>query len=225
MSFDGQALHLKTVPRTHVCGDTKQADGATVVSFRHGPRHPRGGTPLRSFTTGYLESRVRVSDTRDFFPAVWLLGWNPHIRLWPDNGEIDVMEMTKNGDPAYDDSWVNAFHWNATGCTDTDCRIDWNPSHSVQFTDLPTTWHVMGLWRSATEMRIYYDGRLVRTVRLGQRADNGTTGIPHKMFTDPMFVLLAAQVCPLGQSWCETADAPHEPSELTVDYVRVWKFA
>jgi beta-glucanase (GH16 family) len=224
LSFDGNAIHLKTIPKVHSCGDTKQAEASALISFRPRDDHRHGGTPLRSFSTGYLEARVKVSDTRDFHPAVWLVGWKPHVDAWPENGEIDIMEMTKNGTPSEDDDWVNAFHWKGDDCTGIDCKIDWNQQYSRQFPDLPTTWHVMGLWRSPTEMRIYYDGRLVRRVTLGQQADNGTSLIPPKLFTDPMFVLLSAQVCPLGQAWCETLEAPHEPSDLTIDYVRVWRF-
>lgn len=224
MEISNGTLKLKTYPEQNFCGTMKQARAGAIASFMKNNNHPQGGTPLRSFKHGYIEARIKCSRTAHFFPAFWLLGWQPHLHSWPDNGEIDILEFVRLGsDPG--PKALSAWHWNGTGCTGGDCKIDWDDAYAGAYPKINTEFVRFGLYRTSNEMRIYHDGRLMRTVRLGDKAYNGTTGIPAKMFDDPMFILLTAQVCNLGDGWCEDQSKLHVASVMEVDYVRAWTFA
>ena len=54
------------------------------------------------FLYGYFEARARVPDGLGTWPAIWMLPTNNTYGVWPNSGEIDIMEHV-----GYDNNVIN----------------------------------------------------------------------------------------------------------------------
>lgn len=153
----GGLLILGAVARPCRVGGRAYPYTAGLVQTRH----------TFTFSYGFVEARIRVPATRAGrladFPGWWASGTGP----WPNTGEIDVMETTRQCGPGLG-YYFTSLRVSHGGCMRT--------AH-------PAGWHVFGADWEPGRVRFYLDGRRVGTV------SRGVTG-------RPMFLVLDDSVNP-----------------------------
>lgn len=195
--------------------NARAVDGALVIEARReAPRRARdwGGQAYTSARLvsraalgfGFYEVRAKLPCGRGIWPAIWLL---PATGRWPDQGEIDVMEM-----------------------------VGWNPNvvHATLHTGLFN--HVRGTQRGA-ETRVATSCTAFHRYQLDWRPHSITIGVDDRAylrvaddqpggagawpFTRPFHLLLNVAV---GGDWGgqKGVDDGAFPQRMTIDYVRHW---
>lgn len=146
------------------------------------------------FTYGYIEARIKVSGTKGFWPAFWLLGDG-----WPP--EVDIMEvLTRNPKELhinyhYGPSWNNKW------------------SHYQKFTvdDLSADFFVYGFEWMPTYMKWYLNGEEIGSAFTNQEWIAQSQN---------MYILLNLAVGGWGG---DPDDTTKWPGIMEVDWVRVWQ--
>ncbi len=153
------------------------------------------------YTYGYAEMRLRLTNRRGSWPAFWMLdsGWPP---------EIDVMEyplFVSEGAGVNEDRYYANSHWNnGSGNQSNGEWLDRN-------VDLGSAFHTFGLEWTATNLRYYFDGVLVKNATVQ------TTSFQN-MYT---IFNLAVGGWPGGPS---TAQFPEGATDVaSADWFRVWQ--
>ncbi|NBP46034.1 MAG: glycoside hydrolase family 16 protein, partial [Betaproteobacteria bacterium] len=104
---------------------------------------------------GYMEVRAKLPDSQGAWPAIWLLGKD----TWPDTGEIDVMEWTKQ---YFNSSEVQAaLHFRGTD-NPADNKSAWTygdtqVKKSTTLSSPITDFHTYQLWWTQDYIRIGVD--------------------------------------------------------------------
>jgi len=170
--------------------------GQAYTSAKLVSREPRG--------YGFYEVRAKLPCGRGSWPAIWLL---PSGGKWPDEGEIDVMEMV-----GWDAGTVHAtLHTAAFNHVKGTQR-----GAQTQVATACTTYHRYQLdWR-ADAITIGVDGRAV--MRVANNQPGGKAAWP---FTRPYELILNLAV---GGDWGgqKGIDDAAFPQRMAVDYVRYW---
>lgn len=153
---------------------------------------------------GFYEFRAKLPCSRGSWPAIWLL---PSDGAWPDEGEIDVMEMV---------GWdANVVHGTLHSGAYNHAR---GTQRGAQITvpDACTAYHRYQLDWTPQTITIGIDGRGYMRVR------NDGSGKPAWPFTRPYELILNLAV---GGDWGgqKGIDDSAWPQRMTVDYVRYWR--
>jgi beta-glucanase (GH16 family) len=168
---------------------------------------------LFSFKYGRIEFRARVPEAQGFWPAGWLLGNTVATAGWPASGEQDVLER------------VNAAK-----------TPDWNQGsvHGPGFTGTPlgmpyyfpagvtaATWHTYGMiWRPGS-VSYYVDDPGMPYATFWPTDLVKYPGASWPFDGPANFILLNLAV---GGAWPGNPNASTPfPSEMLVDYVRIYK--
>lgn len=171
--------------------------GQTYTSAKLVSRKPRG--------YGFYEVRAKLPCGRGSWPAVWLL---PSGGKWPDEGEIDVMEMV-----GWDAGIVHAtLHTAAFNHVKGTQRGAQTPIATAC-----TAYHRYQLdWR-ADVITIGVDGRAI--MRVANDQPGGKAAWP---FTRPYDMIINLAV---GGDWGgqKGIDDRAFPQRMTIDYVRYWR--
>lgn len=177
-------------------------------------------TTRNSFTFRYgrMEVRARIPVASGSWPAIWTLGnrWP-----WPANGEIDIMEFYRRGEPI--------ILANACWLGD-DNRDAWDESTTpyTHFLGLDADWadkfHVWRMDWDAEFIRLYLDGELLNEVDLTQSQRGGGADHDVNPFSNDIdgfghYILLNLA---LGSNGGEP-DIEAFPMRYEVDYVRVYQ--
>ena len=174
------------------------------------------------FRYGRVEVRAKVAGGQGMWPAIWMLPTDYRYGIWPQSGEIDIMEAVNLG------VWPNQVHgtlhyglkwpqWENHGAT---FDMDVNPADDF---------HVYAIEWEADEIRWYIDGQHYQTQtadswysyiwkgqRKGFKAANDYAPFNRKFH---LIMNLAA-----GGDWPGAPDTNWgEDREMQVDYVRVYK--
>jgi Glycosyl hydrolases family 16 len=172
-----------------------------------------GGAAPAKFRRGYFEARMRWTKGNGSWPAFWLISYahatNPN---WPSpacpqptclSAELDVFEGQGREPSVY----YGTSHRNSCGCYGVPNQQNGNNSTNVGF-DLTTGFHTYGMLWTATQIRWYLDGQLLKTTPVYDSTDQ------------EMFLLLQMWI----GGWTGGTDAS-TPDELRteVDWVRVWQ--
>ncbi|PID32055.1 hypothetical protein CR970_02595 [Candidatus Saccharibacteria bacterium] len=154
----------------------------------------------RPYSSGAVTSRDKREYTDGYFEA----------RLWLDANDADIYNW-----PAW---WMNGHNWPTDGELDImeglsgDARATWHGPETMQHAlgngGPMGGWHVFAAERAAGKVTAYYDG-----VRIGsyESATNVTTA--------PQYLILMQQMAPED----EWGGPVKVPSQMLVDYVRVWQ--
>lgn len=155
-----------------------------------------------SVTYGRIEARIKLPLGAGLWPAFWMLGSNIESVLWPNCGEIDIMEHINADNLVY-----GTMHWNSG-------------SGHAQYGDKlavtnPDTYHVYAVEWDASTIRWYVDGTLFVTGSIANNINNTAA------FHLPFFIVLNLAVG--GDFPNQPVDESKLPAKMFVDYVRVYK--
>ncbi|SFP97294.1 glycoside hydrolase family 16 protein [Sphingomonas rubra] len=158
-----------------------------------------------AFGTGFYEVRARLPCGRGAWPAIWLL---PSGGTWPDEGEIDIMEMV-GWDPTVIHATLHSAAFNHTKGTQRGAQRT-VPTACTAFHRYQLDWR-------ADAITIGIDGRQVMRV-----ANDQPCGKAAWPFTRPYHLILNLAV---GGDWGgqKGLDDRAFPQEMAIDYVRYWK--
>lgn len=151
-------------PETISIGTPAGADGGALILkpvYKQGFKTPTGRTTdfvsgridtnsKFEITYGRVEARIRMPDAAGAWPAFWLLGYG----LWPDCGEIDIMENV--GDKAWTSSAIHGPGY--SGNTPLVSRQTFPSGQDA------TGWHVYTVDRAIDSIVFSVDGREVYRV-------------------------------------------------------------
>jgi beta-glucanase (GH16 family) len=154
---------------------------------------------------GRFEARIRVPYGQGIWPAFWLLGANSDEVVWPQCGEIDIMEF-RGQDPTTIHGSVHGPGYSGG-----------NPitkSYTLENDRFDTGFHVFGIEWTPDHINYYVDD-----VLYNQITPADVTG--EWVFDHPFYIIINLAV---GGSF---AGSPNEetvfPQTMLVDYVRVYK--
>ena len=149
---------------------------------------------------GKVEARIQVPSGQGIWPAFWMLGTNIDQISWPYCGEIDVMEHINNEAQIH-----GTAHWDNNG----------HAYYGNSFSLDPSTYHVYSIEWDSTAITWKADGSVYHVMNIA----NGINGTSE--FHLPFYLILNLAV---GGNWPGYPDATTIfPSQLKVDYVRVYK--
>ncbi|MBW4330394.1 glycoside hydrolase family 16 protein [Stakelama sp. CBK3Z-3] len=193
-------------------------DGALVIEARRETlskdQHPDwGGQQYTSarlvsragYGHGFYEIRARLSCARGTWPAIWML---PPDGIWPDAGEIDIMEMV-----GWDANVVHATLHSGL----FNHRLGTQRGAQIEIPDACTEFHRYQLDWTRHAITIGVDDRAY--MRVANDRPGGKGAWP---FTRPYHLILNLAV---GGDWGgkEGVDDDAFPQRMAIDYVRYWK--
>ncbi|MFO7852742.1 MAG: glycoside hydrolase family 16 protein [Bacteroidota bacterium] len=164
-----------------------------------------------SFKYGIMEVRARIDIRRGSWPAIWTLGIN---RLWPNKGEVDVMELYRvNGVPHIlaNVAWKGEKRFEPT----------WDSSKIPlsYFTDRDPLWekkfHTWRMEWDADYIRLFLDDELLNEIKVSD-ADYDDGFNP---FKQPHYILLNLAI---GSNGGDPSGTDF-PLKYEVNYVRVFQ--
>lgn len=194
------------------------AEGALVIEARRETlgkaRFPDWGgqaytsaklVSTRPFGYGFYEVRAKLPCGRGMWPAIWLL---PSTGAWPDEGEIDVMEMV-GWDPNVVHATLHTKLFNHRLKTQRGAQIT-VPTSCTAFHNYQLDWR-------PDAITIGVDDRAYMRVRDDQPGGHGAWP-----FTRPFDLILNLAV---GGDWggVKGVDDAALPQRMEVDYVRYWR--
>ena len=162
----------------------------------------------KDFVFGRVDTRARVPKGKGIWPAIWMLGSNDATAVWPNCGEIDIMEL-RGSTPKVNNSTV---HFGTNAATDHKYK-------GTQYTlpgtsDFSADYHVFSIVRSRDQMRFYIDGTLYYTLTSGD--------VSPYPFNNPFYMILNVAV---GGDFDGNPDASTTfPQQMQVDYVRYYQY-
>ncbi|XWN35990.1 MAG: glycoside hydrolase family 16 protein [Balneola sp.] len=158
-------------------------------------------------TYGRIEARIQTPFGQGLWPAFWLLGTSQEGEIWPQIGEIDVMEL-RGQQPTVVASTVHGPGYSAgNGISDdyvlTNSRFD-------------TEFHVFAAEWFTDKIDFYVDGFLHHTVTKEEIENAGNEWV----FNDPFFLILNVAV---GGNYVGSPNTSTRfPQTMLVDYIRVY---
>lgn len=167
-----------------------------------------------AFKYGTLEARIKMPNTANgLWPAFWMMGNNAGAIVWPNCGEVDIVEMgaaagiTAGTQQELIDC---ALHYTDTGG---------NAVHIAAWTnapvDLSLDYHLYKVSWTPTNMTFYLDGAPYASWDITSAS----------MFQQPMFLILNLAIGGYNPSYTgvyspAAVTAPF-PAKMSVDYIRL----
>lgn len=155
-------------------------------------------------TYGRFEARMRLPWGQGLWPAFWMLGADIDENIWPNSGEIDIMEFRGQEPTVIHGSVHGPGYSGGDGVTKsytlTDGRFD-------------TEFHIFGIEWGPNYVNYYVDD-----VLYNQITPDDVDG--EWVFNKPFYILINLAV---GGSFVGSPDSGTEfPQTMLVDYVRVY---
>jgi len=160
----------------------------------------------QAWTYGFYEIRAKLPCARGTWPAIWMLP--QHMKKWPDDGEIDIMEQV-GAEPNLIYASLHTALFNHVKKTQRSAQklvpTSCSAFHRYQLD-----------WRRET-ITIGVDGRGILRVRNDQAGGKGAWP-----FDVPFEMILNLAI---GGDWAgaKGIDDAAMPQRAQVDYVRVWQ--
>ena len=191
-----EARHEKVDPKTFLDWGGQEYTSAKI--FSKGP----------GWTYGFYEVRAKLPCARGTWPAIWMLP--VHMKTWPDDGEIDIMEQV-GAEPNLIYASLHTKLFNH--------MIKTQRSAQKLVPTSCTAFHLYQLdWRPGS-ITIGVDGHGILRV-----LDNRPGGKGAWPFFTPFKMILNLAI---GGDWAAAKgiDKTAMPQRMQVDYVRVWQAA
>jgi beta-glucanase (GH16 family) len=173
---------------------------------------------LFSFMYGRIEARIKLPESQGMWPAFWMLGNNIATLSWPGCGELDIMEHIDGSNPPFSQTsappgydWIAGSAHGGTTAAHADGSQRYNPTGFSA-----ADWHIYGMIWQKGQVQYYVDDPTIPYATFTTSTFPGTWPFDQ----GPQFVILNLAV---GGSWPGNPDATTVfPSEMTVDYVRIY---
>jgi beta-glucanase (GH16 family) len=165
---------------------------------------------LKTFRYGRFEARIRIPSGQGMWPAFWLLGEDIDTAKWPACGELDVMEnIGKEPDTIHGSIHGKGFPGPTVGTT---IRLPDSTPFAARF-------HTFGMiWRPGSIAYYVDDPKKPYAVDTPRALPAGAVW----PFDSRRFFLLLNLA--IGGGWPGNPDQSSVfPSEMLVDYVKVWE--
>ncbi len=167
----------------------------------------------KHFKYGIIECRLKADEGKGSWPAFWMLG-NGAKRIWPNCGEIDIMEHANEAD-----YFNSTLHWNYKGMSDTSEGHGEYGTKSASGFDI-TDWHVYKTVWTEDSIKTYVDEVPVFSMGIGN-SSNGTDA-----FNDSFYFIINFAMG--GKNFVNVEDInsfTNLPWDMYVDYIRVYQDA
>jgi len=161
---------------------------------------------------GRFEARIKMPWGKGIWPAFWMLGANSDTALWPQCGEIDIMEYLGNNPISVFGTLHGPDHLGSTYPKPYDIFV--TKTYTLQNNRFDTDFHVFGIEWGENYINYYVDN-----VLYNQITPFNYTGV--WVFNQPFYIILNLAVggkLP-GSPNSETVF----PQTMLVDYVRVYQ--
>jgi beta-glucanase (GH16 family) len=152
---------------------------------------------------GRIEARIQLPMVTGTWPAFWMLGNNIGTVGWPNCGEIDIMEHVNTTNTI-----LGTMHWNGG---------NGHVQYGSSTTTSPGSFHIYAVQWDSNSINWYVDNTLYATGNIANNINN--TGA----FQLPFYVILNLAIG--GDLPGNTIDNSSLPTNMLVDYVRVYKAA
>lgn len=160
---------------------------------------------------GRFEARIRMPYGKGYWPAFWLLGNDCEENVWPQCGEIDIVEYL--GDKPT--SILGSVHGPGYSAGESIGK-----AYTLENDRFDTGFHVFGIEWGPDYINYYVDGDLYQQITREDVFDE-TDGEGEWVFDHPFYIILNLAI------GGELPGAPNEetifPQTMLVDYVRVYK--
>ena len=165
--------------------------------------------PSQGWRYGYFEARIKLPKGKGTWPAFWMMPVNVDwaTNPWPRCGEIDIMEEVGYS-PGNVSSSIHCESYNHTSNT--------QKTHSMYVPTAEDEYHVYSVEWTSERLTFFVDGR--KQMDFFKESDNHSAWPFHYAF-HPILNLA------WGGSWggAQGVDESALPTEMLVDYVRVYK--
>ena len=163
---------------------------------------------LHQWTYGRVEARMKLPYGQGLWPAFWMLGSDFGQVVWPESGEIDIMENIGR-----EPSTIHGTIHGPGYVGDTGISSPYTLPGAQRFAD---DFHVFTIEWEANVIRFYVDDNLYATCT-PSNLPSGTNWV----FNKPFFIILNVAV---GGDWPGDPDSTTVfPQTLLVDYMRVYQ--
>ncbi len=154
---------------------------------------------------GRFEARIRLPYGQGIWPAFWLLGANDDEEVWPQIGEIDIMEF-RGQEPT---KILGSVHGPGYSAGEAITK-----SYALENDRFDTGFHVFGIEWAPEYINFYVDD-----VLYNQITPADVTG--EWVFDHPFYIIMNVAV---GGSFVGSPNSETTfPQNMLVDYVRVYK--
>jgi beta-glucanase (GH16 family) len=154
---------------------------------------------------GRLEARIKLPRGKGLWPAFWMLGSNSDTAIWPQCGEIDIMEYLGNS-PTKVFGTVHGPGYSAGNAI--------TKTFTLPNSRFDTDFHVFGIEWGENYINYYVDDALYNQI-----TPFDVTG--DWVFNQPFYIILNMAV---GGNYpgAPNSETPF-PQEMLVDYIRVYQ--
>ncbi len=180
----------------------KNNDGSSddTTAFVTGGLRSKG---KKSFSLAKFEVKAKFNCVDGFWPALWLMPDND--LKWPQGGEVDIMEHLNSDKIVY-----QTLHSTYTKTVD-----DKNPQHGSTAVVDPAAWNVYAAEIYKDSICFYTNDIKTLTYPRLEGKENQFPWADH-----PFYMILSNQ---LGGSWVGPVTPEQLPSELRIDWIKVYQ--
>jgi beta-glucanase (GH16 family) len=173
------------------------------------------GISTANFQYGRIEARIKLPSATGLWPAFWMLGSNIDTVNWPTSGEIDIMENVLTA-PLGANKISPTIHGPGYYGTKGISKVYTFPNNGT----VNDGYHIYGAIWSPYLIQFYVDDPSnIFQVIPATAIPSGTQWV----YNNPFFLILNLAV---GGDWPGPPDSSTpSPSQMLVDYVRVYKAA
>ena len=159
---------------------------------------------------GKVEMRAKLPVGNWIWPALWMMGIEGN---WPQNGEIDIMELVGGGEE--DSKLYGTLHWLSDYADRSKEFVKGVEIYNRNKVSLGDNYHTYGLEWDHDQLRIYFDGMQYVSMNLTTDAMRWGYG------DNPHYIILNTSCRGPGNN--EIYEETAAESEFNIDYVRVSK--